>query len=632
MLFCKDDFKENWLNFSNDFVIRNENAIYLGPNGIGKTTIYNIIKEKHQFLGFFSYDDCKDKILRSRKAIKISVRTVDIEKLNVKKQEILDNLDIKKNGFKKLNITSATKATNYSQYCHEVYNNNEKGILNFQDDKLDVLLNYHDDEKRKFILQNVSKLIALKLLGNEVKKIKDKFIIEAFDNLERALSEDETMCSLCGHDHGESVIKIYKERKKLFEDNLNELINNYRINSDKNTDQIVEDIKEMMEFIESNEVTDEDVVNYIIIGGDRYAITEILRNKTKIIKINEEIAKCERERNEFFKNLSNNWDKISKLLNKVFKDKIEFDIDLKEKVITLNLKRETKSYSVGELNYMVFLINILEFEYSNKSTIVIDDPLSSYDVKKQYEIVFDIYSRLINKNKTVIIFTHNINLINIVNSQKPKEFKYKSLEVVKNVVYVNEVLLPKTESILNIENLYSCIPNDNLKSWLYLLIKKDDWKSDCEKHKIFHYDEPYGIDKLGLHNDDLVKLIDDFDMEFPSNSFEIQSLYKIVYLTALRVWLEKRMLDNFDKEFKNTFNGKQLYPKIIHFFANKDKWIHNLDVKKENLLRKKVFLNQNVHYKSQIIPFHYVLSISCDDLVNEILELKELFKLPAEIR
>jgi len=53
MLFIGEDFKENWLKYSKDFKILDESAIYLGPNGIGKTTTYKTIKANHPLLGFF---------------------------------------------------------------------------------------------------------------------------------------------------------------------------------------------------------------------------------------------------------------------------------------------------------------------------------------------------------------------------------------------------------------------------------------------------------------------------------------------------------------------------------------------------------------------------------------------------
>ena len=71
MLFIGEDFKENWLKYSKDFKILDESAIYLGPNGIGKTTTYKTIKANHPLLGFFSYDDCKERILKEKNKLKI---------------------------------------------------------------------------------------------------------------------------------------------------------------------------------------------------------------------------------------------------------------------------------------------------------------------------------------------------------------------------------------------------------------------------------------------------------------------------------------------------------------------------------------------------------------------------------
>ena len=300
-----------------------------------------------------------------------------------------------------------------------------------------------------------------------------------------------------------------------------------------------------------------------------------------------------------------------------------------EKSIVINLKREAKTYSTGELNYIVFLLNILEFEYSDRETIIIDDPLSSFDIKRQYEIAFDIISRLINNKKTVLIFTHNINLINIINSQCPTLFMYKGIDMIKDTLYIYDIELPKKESILNIENLLSKIPNENkLKKWLELLVEKDSWADNSDYHKLFHYDEEYICPLNGYSNNELVKLVDDFDGEFQSLTFEEISLQKIVYLAALRVWLEKQMKDNFNGDF----NGiHKLFPKIDYYFKHRDMWKNELSVEREDLMRKKVLLNQNDHYKSQIIPFHYALSISCDDISLEILELKEILRIPVSV-
>lgn len=630
MLFIGEDFKGNWLKYSKDFKILDESAIYLGPNGIGKTTTYKTIKANHPLLGFFSYDDCKERILKEKNKLKISIRTTDIDKLKMEKQELIESLDLKANAFKKNDITSATKASEYSNYCKDVYNQNEIGILGFENRNLEKLLEYKNETKKKFILQNVKDLKNLKIQGTELEEIRDKYILTAIDSLEKAIDSDDVVCPVCGHNHQKSILEIYQTRKKLFKNTLNKLIDKYRDITNEIKNNIHNDILEMVNFVNDNNIDETDSTNYILIGNDCNNINNLLIVKNRIQQINEQIKQLEIEQKTFFNNLYSNWDKIRPVLMRVFKeDKITISINTVEKSIILNLKREAKTYSTGELNYIVFLLNILEFEYSDKKTIIIDDPLSSFDIKKQYEIAFDIISRLINNNKTVLIFTHNINLVNIINSQRPSLFMYKGIDMIKDTLYIYDINLPKKESILNIENLITKIPKENkLKKWLELLIEKDSWDDNCDYHKVFHYDEAYTCPLNGCSNDDLVKLVEDFNGDFQSTTFEELAVEKIVYLTALRVWMEKQMKDNFNGDF----NGiEQLFPKIDYYFKHRDMWINNLTVEREDLMRKKVLLNQNDHYKSQIIPFHYALSISCDDISLELLELKEMLKIPVGV-
>lgn len=630
MLFKGENFNENWLRYSSDFKILDESAIYLGPNGIGKTTTYKTIKDNHPLFGYFSYDDCKERVLKEKNKLKISVRTTDIDKLKLEKQQLIDTLDLKVNAFKKYDITSVTKASEYSDYCKEVYNQNEIGILGFENHNLGILLEYENEIKKKFILQNIKELRDLKIQENVLEEIRDKYILDAIDSLEKATDSNDVICPVCGYDHQKSILEIYRERKKLFQNTLNKLIDRYRNITNYIKNNIYGDILEMVKFANDNNIDETDVTNYILIGNDYNNINNLLIVKSRIQQINGEIAKLEIEQETFLNNLCSNWDKIKPFLIKTFKDdKITISINKVEKNIVINLKREARTYSTGELNYIVFLLNILEFEYSDKKTIIIDDPLSSFDIKRQYEIAFDIISRLINNKKTVLIFTHNINLINIINSQCPTLFMYKGIDKIQDTLYTYDIELPKKESILNIENLLTKIPNENkLKKWLELLVEKDSWTDDSDYHKLFHYDEEYICPLNGYSNNELIKLIDDFNGGFQSLTFEELSLQKIVYLAALRVWLEKQMKDNFNGDF----NGiHKLFPKIDYYFKHRNMWKNELSVEREDLMRKKVLLNQNDHYKSQIIPFHYALSISCDDISLEILELKEILRISVSV-
>lgn len=48
----------------------------------------------------------------------------------------------------------------------------------------------------------------------------------------------------------------------------------------------------------------------------------------------------------------------------------------------------------------------------------------------------------------------------------------------------------------------------------------------------------------------------------------------------------------------------------------------------ESIISKKVMLNQNLHFFSQVQTFSYAMNISFHDLAREIYELKKLFIQP----
>lgn len=629
VLFTASNFKEKWLEFSKDFVIDDsKSTIFLGPNGIGKTKVYNTIKKNHPLLGYFSYEDCTDKIIKEKKNLTISVRIEDIEKANAEKDNIKDKLDIKKNGFNKHRITSASKAREYSEYCKNIYDNNEFGIINFKENGITILFDYKSDniDKKEFMLKNVKKLNELKIQENELNKIKDKYILEAADLIEHSLDVDDRVCPICGCEHQNSLLDILRERKKLYENNLNDLIVNYMKITKENKNVVYEDIKEMCNFVSDNEIDEEIVSNYLMIGDYLSNINEIKKAQAKIIELNDNINKYEIERTQFYQNLCDNWTNVEQMLKMSFKEDIVIVQNHEQKSILITLKRDASSYSTGELNYIVFLLNVLEFEYSNKNTIIIDDPLSSYDIKKQYEIAFDIISKLVNKGKKVIIFTHNINLINIINTQYPAIFNYKILEKINNIVRIYSINLTRKDSILNVENLISGVNDATSKKMLELLLKKDLYPEGGIS-KLYHFDGEYSYD--GISNMNFIDIVNDFDINtLEELNFSDLAAKKILFITSMRVWIEKQIFDNFN----GSFNGKkELMEKLEYFFAHREMWKYQLNITKEDIARKKVLLNQNSHYKSQIIPFYYALSISWDDIIDELYELKEKFKITNRI-
>lgn len=624
MLLNKSDYVKSHLNVDDDFKIENENAVYLGPNGIGKTTTYGILKKKYSLYGFFSYEDNRDKVIKEKKKIKIAIRTVEIDDLKSKKRDILNELNIKENGFKKYNISSSQKASEYSELCKKLYNDEEGAVINYSDEKNYVFSAIDNSIDSEFFIQNIGDINNLCIAEDEINNIRNKYVYDALELLENAVDDDDTMCPVCGAVHDKNIIKIYNAKKMEYKCKLKEVVSKYMSIYKKPKTEVENDIKKMIALAKEYSITESEVVNYIIGNDDNYS-KKVLKARKCILDINVSINKLENERKKFYDTLIKEWENVCKTLKDAFKDKsgIKIKKNDDDKSIIISTTRDVSTYSTGELNYIVFLINILEFEYSNRENIIIDDPLSSYDLKKQYEIVFDIMFRLTSKGKNVIIFTHNINLINILNSQYPNKFKYYFIDSINNTINLFKIDMKNNSSILDIEILKTYLNDSPFESkWLELLIEKDKWTSSCDRHKLFHYDGVYH-DISGYSNDILLNLIDEFE-NIQKDKFEIMAAKRIIYLCALRVWIEYKLSENFNGKLFDGINGQLAY-KIDTYFKEKDKWKKDLGISKEQLMRKKVMLNQNDHYKSQIIPFQYALSIPCDELTNEIKDIKAMF-------
>ena len=106
-------------------------------------------------------------------------------------------------------------------------------------------------------------------------------------------------------------------------------------------------------------------------------------------------------------------------------------------------------------------------------------------------------------------------------------------------------------------------------------------------------------------------------------------------MCAIRVWIEEKfyMAIKDNEEILKRIEGQQFSKKInILLPRNQNSLLikHYPDITRAFLMSKKVMLNQNEHYQSQIIPFNYALNISLDELVSEIKEIKERFETKAE--
>lgn len=334
--------------------------------------------------------------------------------------------------------------------------------------------------------------------------------------------------------------------------------------------------------------------------------------------------------------MSENKDFIKIQFEQIYKGAV-ITFDDKNKEIKIDLPREYNTYSTGELNELCLVIKLLSFKGSDKELLIIDDPLSSYDFINQYRIIFRIV-KVAEKNKKVIVFTHNIDTINIVNTQHSNKFKYYYIEKLNSKLILEEIKLEiNCSSVLSLENLR------NQNRYVDLLV----YRENCEEgsrfngHKVFHYDSLYTFQSKnpreekfnGLTNKYFIDLIEN-EKIVPKSSFKENTITKILYICGIRVWIEKKIKDFISMqneprktELTNSFNSKKTTVeklKLVQFENAFKTMFPNFLL--EAFMMKKVMLNQDSHYKSQIIPFNFAINISLDDLIREIDEIKAIFE------
>ena len=343
---------------------------------------------------------------------------------------------------------------------------------------------------------------------------------------------------------------------------------------------------------------------------------------------------------KYYEKLKNEKNEIINFLARKFEIK-DKDVEFKDNTysIKIELPRQASTYSNGEFDLLTFFIGIWEFQLGDKKLLIIDDPISSYDIINQYITIFRI-AEVANEEKKILIFTHNIELINAIISQNPNGFEYQYIERYDNKLLVLQDIFKEKARPLSIRNL-NLDDRKKESNYLYAVINRND-KYSFEKNteyqnynKLFHYDEPYQMNVRGeeLSNDELAEYIENYNgTTFKYyNDFLENSLTKIIYIMSLRVWIEKKIYKVFEnnKDVLKELDKKQFYKKISIIFNNEDykKQITSeyKQLTKKKMMQKKTMLNQNDHFDSQILPFYYALNISIDDLKNEIRDIKDMF-------
>lgn len=581
---------------------------------------------------FLDYNQAKSLTIKRIKYKKISIQplVVEIEKLT-KELEILES-DLNLPGLLHYAFSCSLSSLEFNQwdYLKDVFHNgtiDQIGITASKVNKLNKLF----DGRESVLSSNFVGIQENSDFSKEFNNILESFTREYANLYLHNLKDDNNVCPLCG--------SPINSLKKCLEDKLNEL-SKYETtifkdflydNAEKNK-KFFNNLTSYFSDIGTNKDKQKEFCEYMLISG-KYENKKHINSLSKKIKnIKNKIVTLQTKAATQYSSLKSQENEIKELFKTKFDFKdVTFDDSTKEVVFTL--KRSIETYSTGEQNYIIFLLNLYMVRGSNSKLVVIDDPLCSYDIPNQYRIMWDIVDQIMNDSlsRKTIIFTHNPDCLNIASSQHSKAFSYFYMEKLNQKILIQKLKIKEGKPAIKTQSILT----SDTTGYLSLNKNRERKSSLVNKNKIFHYDESYSGSfsaARSYSNDYLADLIEHFNIaSIRYGTFYQNIASKSLHLIALRVWVEKKMYDglvalgdttNLKKLRTRMLNSKinlllpKNSPSLLPCYAN---------LTRQKLMKNKSMLNISDHFESQIMPFYYAMNISFDSLADEINQIKQLF-------
>jgi|AntRauTorckE6833_2_1112554.scaffolds.fasta_scaffold06295_3 ABC-type transport system involved in cytochrome c biogenesis ATPase subunit len=614
------------LKLTDDFAIPNdgESKVIFGFNGIGKTSIFSYIKEYGDTdnITFLDYVNDRDNFIRHKKKLIVSPDHTQITALINENEVSLKSMELKNEIKNNFNVTKqgqasilGSKVLNAFKDLKPVFTINEQQMV-----ELDSLLT---DLPKAYLIENFDNLNEIRTYEDEIADYKKNIIHNSLVMMSEAVNDSDDCCPVCDTEYPNILEKInskideLKNRKSVLIEGLKK--KNIQVNED-NISKYVQ---------AAGMLVDHELRQDWIICSGSLERFQFLRETIDSINEKEEVIdELQDEARELYRRLKANNTAIKNDISRYFRvgeQNITFDDNIE--TLEIKLDRDISTYSTGEINLFSFLIRIYEFIGSEKNILILDDPVSSLDLINHYKIVYEIVKTKA-REKTVVILTHSVEMMNSINSQYPASFDFYYMEETQANILIQQIPIHQRES--NILTLRNLIDHDR-SNVINLLIRKENAPFEDEIHKLFHYDDffEYTSDIGVISNDYFCTLIDDFQ-EIDNHTFEINSLNKIIHIVAVRVWVEKQIKEILaqDNNLLNAFRTKtNLGSKIAYLFSDEVSNTISLpeNLSREKLMSKKVMLNQGVHYQSQVMPFAYAINLSINDLNIEVIDIREMF-------
>lgn len=245
----------------------------------------------------------------------------------------------------------------------------------------------------------------------------------------------------------ELISDIYNELLSINYSNLNNLDNL----TDKLNKYLID--TSQLNYINSNEIISSiDTLNTLI----NNLLENVVELKKKISILNSSVSsytsKNKKRINDFLKTVGMNYF-VDVVDNKV----ILFYIDSKI-IVDVN-----SHLSWGEKNSFALALFLFDCLHSKPDLIILDDPVSSFDSNKKYAIIHYLFKKDALANKTVLLFTHDLEPI--IDMLKVKEHKFVSCTYVQNINgKLNETFVSKSDidSIINVSKRNYCNGDINI--------------------------------------------------------------------------------------------------------------------------------------------------------------------------
>lgn len=695
----KDIFGVDYQNFVKNNEIdfsKNQIAVLYGPNGTGKTSLVKVLSSeagtdvKYTYGGksytdgtqFFVINDQNNRNIIQGETKDFFLgdnirKEFELQKYIEHEYKRLcdDSIYILKNNYKissgrSKSIECFSALVNIQDIIKDLMNSKSKGFktgvdkyISELDKHIGITIPEYEEEKLDYIISDLSENnpLIIEIESIDVSKLaNNSHIKEVEENTEaiRILSRFnyKQQCIVCDTEGIDSENLLDKKTQ-----NIEGIKKTLDAKTQKIVEQIISNIREkdpfrikdiMLGAIETGDLSEVlelkssiEVYKNILANKIIKELVEVYQSSEIKIK-NEEYQTMISQKPDITEEdflyiehiISSN---MSKKLEIIRDDNKNIKIVLEDKDF-LGVVREELPLSSGEQNFLSLTFEFLKAKNSNKSIIILDDPISSFDSIYKNKIAYAIVKMLHNKKR--IILTHNIDLLRLLDGQFKKCFRlylFNNTQGEENgfislssderdmLINLDELLntfrgkifkhIRNTElfliSLIPFMRGYSTIINDmTIKEQLTQLMhgyKKDTVDiAKCYINLFGNKDDIIPDSCLVSVNDILSKSFDEQEVvnkeKYPLLNRTL--IHSFTYL-FLRLLIEKKLVSKYNIDTESRGGAKQLGQIISKAFpensSNKD------DIKNRVFLTtKKTLLNEFNHFEGNMSIFQPAIDIS----------------------